>query len=115
MNERIKEFEKQCWDNQTNHLNAEKFAALVAAHERERSNMTTEDELKFYINETNFWCKKYLKAQEELKKAVEAEREACATVCDGNVDAEYATGKVDHNEMSWSQSCAIAIRARGEK
>ena len=43
------------------------------------------------------------------------EREACATVCDGNVDAEYATGKVDHNEMSWSQSCAIAIRARGEK
>jgi len=36
MNERIKELEKQCWDNQTNHLNAEKFAALVAAAERER-------------------------------------------------------------------------------
>ena len=29
MNERIKEFEKQCWDNQTNHLNAEKFAELI--------------------------------------------------------------------------------------
>ena len=29
MNERIKEFEKQCWDNQTNHLNAEKFAWLI--------------------------------------------------------------------------------------
>ena len=42
-----------------------------------------------------------------------AEREACAKVCDGKVDAEYATGKVDHNEMSWSMACAIAIRARG--
>jgi len=43
-----------------------------------------------------------------------AEREACAKVCDGKVDAEYATGKVDHNEMSWSQACAIAIRDRGQ-
>jgi len=44
-----------------------------------------------------------------------AEREACAKVCDDKVNAEYATGKVDHNEMGWTQSCAIAIRARGEK
>ena len=29
MNERIKELQKQCWDNQTNHLNAEKFAELI--------------------------------------------------------------------------------------
>jgi len=29
MDERIKELEKQCWDNQTNHLNAEKFAELI--------------------------------------------------------------------------------------
>jgi len=29
MNERIKELEKQCWDNQTNHLNTEKFAELI--------------------------------------------------------------------------------------
>jgi len=41
-----------------------------------------------------------------------AEREACAKVCDGKVEAEYATGKVDHNEMAWAQSCAIDIRAR---
>ena len=41
-----------------------------------------------------------------------AEREACAKVCDEKVDAEYATGKVDHNEMGWTQACAIAIRAR---
>ena len=44
-----------------------------------------------------------------------AEREACAKVCDEKVDAEYATGKVDHNEMGWTQACAIAIRARGQK
>jgi hypothetical protein len=43
------------------------------------------------------------------------EREACAKVCDEKVDAEYATGKVDHNEMGWTQACAIAIRARGER
>jgi len=29
MNERIKELEKRCWDNQTNHLNTEKFAELI--------------------------------------------------------------------------------------
>jgi hypothetical protein len=28
MNERIRELEKQCWDNQTNHLDAEKFAQM---------------------------------------------------------------------------------------
>ena len=44
-----------------------------------------------------------------------AEREACAKVCDEKVDAEYKTGKVDHNEMAWTQACAIAIRARGEQ
>ena len=35
MNERIKDFEKKCWNNQTNHLDAEKFAELVRADERE--------------------------------------------------------------------------------
>jgi len=44
-----------------------------------------------------------------------AEREACAKVCDEKVNAEYATGKVDHHEMAWTQACAIAIRARGEE
>jgi hypothetical protein len=41
------------------------------------------------------------------------EREACAKVCDEKVDSEYKTGKVDHNEMAWTQACATAIRARG--
>lgn len=42
------------------------------------------------------------------------ERTACAEICDGTVAAEYATGKVDHNEIGWTQACAAAIRARGE-
>lgn len=42
------------------------------------------------------------------------EREACAKVCCDMIDAEYKTGKVDHNEMAWTQYCAEAIRARGD-
>ena len=49
-----------------------------------------------------------------VREAIIAEREACARVCDEKVEAEYATGKVDHNEMGWTQACAIAIRARGQ-
>lgn len=44
-----------------------------------------------------------------------AEREACAAVCCDMIDAEYKTGKVDHNEMAWTQACANAIRARGDQ
>ena len=51
---------------------------------------------------------------DRIHKFMLEEREACAKVCDEKVDAEYATGKVDHNEMGWTQACAIAIRARGQ-
>ena len=30
-NELIKQLEKQCWNNQTNHLDTEKFAELIIA------------------------------------------------------------------------------------
>ena len=53
---------------------------------------------------------------EELEwQILESEREACAEVCDEKVAAEYATGKVDHNEMGWTQACAATIRARGRE
>lgn len=29
MNDRIRQFEKQCWNHQTNHLDTEKFAELL--------------------------------------------------------------------------------------
>ena len=55
------------------------------------------------------------KALERFAKLVaDYEREECAKVCEAKIDAEYKTGKVDHNEMGWTQACAIAIRARGQ-
>ena len=39
---------------------------------------------------------------------VKAEREACAAICD-----EYAANS--SNPMNFSENCAAAIRARGEK
>ena len=63
--------------------------------------------------------KPLMECDEEVLKlvnaAIAAEREACAKVCDEKVEAEYATGKVDHNEMGWTQACAITIRARGQE
>ena len=81
------------WDDELR-----RFATLVAAAERKRIESTP-------------WGA----GKEWIARAIEAEREACAKVCDEKVDAEYKTGKVDHNEMGWTQACAIAIRARGEK
>ena len=71
-------------------------------------DLLTEDN-PFVENTAAYW------AWEGWCAGVKAEREACAKLCDEKVNAEYATGKVDHNEMGWTQSCAIAIRARGEK
>lgn len=87
----------------TDHL--ERFAALVAEVEREKMKWEG-------IHTCNTDCQK--PACVAVREAVAAEREACAKVCDEKVDAEYATGKVDHNEMGWTQACAIAIRARGQ-
>jgi hypothetical protein len=58
--------------------------------------MTTDEQLKFYMNESEFWRLKYL-------KAVEEERKACEQAC---LDLKY--------DGDWSD-CAIAIRARGQK
>ena len=44
----------------------------------------------------------------EINAHVASEREACARVCD-----EYAANS--SNPMNFSENCATAIRARGEK
>jgi hypothetical protein len=79
----------------------EHFAALIEKHLRFDGIHTCNDE-----------CQR--PACVAVRKAVEREREACAQICDAKVDAEYATGKVDHNEMGWTQACALSIRARGQ-
>jgi hypothetical protein len=82
----------------------ERFAALVAAAEREKMKYDG-------IHTCNPDCQR--PACVAVREAVTREREECAKLCDEKVKAEYATGKVDHNEMGWTQACAIAIRARG--
>jgi hypothetical protein len=57
---------------------------------------------------SEIWRLKYLKAQEELKKAVEAEREACAKACEELRNTEWVS-------IEAAGECADAIRARGEK
>ena len=59
--------------------------------------------------------REYAGTIEAVLDAIAAEREACARLCDAKVKDEYATGQVDHNEIGWTESCAFAIRARGEK
>jgi len=79
--------------------------------------MTRDEEVKYAfaeVHQTFFDALHALMAKVDARARGE-EREACAKVCDDKVDSEYLTGKVDHNEMSWSMACAIAIRARGEK
>jgi hypothetical protein len=82
--------------------------------------MMTREEIIRMAREAGFNPVSYTGANLELFErfaalVAAAEREACAKVCDEKVDAEYKTGKVDHNEMGWTQACAIAIRARGEQ
>ena len=66
----------------------ERFAALVAAHER-----------KLVMD--------LLHGAEQA--AVLAEREACAKVCDDRIRAMSQTGGI-----AYAKDCAAAIRARGE-
>lgn len=37
-------------------------------------------------------------------------KERCAQICESRIKDEINTGKVDHNEMAWTQWCAAAIR-----
>jgi hypothetical protein len=93
---------------------AQKFAELVAAATLKNSVMTDEEYEQAMADEGQ---RRMLSFDNDvralIKEAVEAEREACAKVCDEKVAAEYATGKVDHNEMGWTQACAFTIRERG--
>jgi hypothetical protein len=72
----------------------ERFAALVAAAERKNYEHTLALQQKSY--------------EREIQIEVEAEREACAKVC----DARYM-GDNNREDME-ARRCAAAIRARGE-
>jgi hypothetical protein len=61
MNERIKELEKQCWDNQTNHLDTEKFAELIVEEFR---GVLSEEYRKTPLE----CCGHFLRADEAIAK-----------------------------------------------
>jgi hypothetical protein len=56
----------------------------------------------------SLWSRDGLKL--EIRKAVEAEREACALICDELVNEENSENY--QNAANW---CSIRIRARGEQ
>ena len=51
-------------------------------------------------------------SKDQLIQALRDWSEEMAQVCGAMSPAEYATGKVDHNEMAWTDSCAHAIREK---
>ena len=73
----------------------ERFAELVRADEREK--------YKWDIHSCGPNCTKV--ACVAMREAIEAEREACAKVCDWYVD--YSS-----NPMNFAENCAQEIRAR---
>jgi len=84
-----------------------RFAALVIAHREAQSIHTCGPD-----------CQKPLcvNRRREIAAAVEAEREACAKVCETGVDTEHPIVK-GHIMQNFGQSklLARAIRARGSK
>jgi len=80
----------------------EHLVALIRADEQEK--------YKWDIHSCGPTCKRY--ACVAMREAVEAEREACARVCD-----EYsATGKIEEFDRGWlacAKNTAAAIRNRG--
>ena len=82
-----------------------KFAALVAAAEREEMAINS-------IHSCHDKCQRPICVA--IRKAVEAEREACAKVC----DSFYESWIGIHGRYEFlgegAQECAYAIRARGQ-
>ena len=79
----------------------ERFAALVAAHEREA--------FKVYVNQV------VADREMAVHDAVLAEREACAKVCDEIAEGSEPVSDYHGGVMDGAGDCAAAIRARGEK
>jgi hypothetical protein len=81
----------------------EHFAQLVRADEREK--------YRWDVHSCGPTCKRY--ACVAMREAVEAEREACAKVCD-DAYAEYPEENQDYAFALAAQQLAAAIRARGK-
>jgi hypothetical protein len=85
-----------------NHAQLAHLEALVRADEQEK--------YKWDIHSCGPTCKRY--ACVAMREAVEAEREACAKVCD-DAYAEYPEENQDYAFALAAQQLATTIRARG--
>jgi hypothetical protein len=84
----------------------ERFAALVAAAECERNDAYIKS-----LHESVSWqAERVIACLKALEKAVLAEREACAKVCD-----EVGERRLHSMHKHTSSECAAAIRARGQE
>ncbi len=86
-----------------------RFAALVAAAERERAigiAKGMQEELQAKFEQT------YM---EGVIAGAAAEREACAKVCDAAAKKMDDEGEGPTGYIAWVTDCATAIRARGNK
>jgi hypothetical protein len=84
----------------------ERFAALVAAAECERNDAYIKS-----LHESVSWqAERVIACLKALEKAVLAEREACAKVCD-----EVGERRLHLMHNHTSSECAAAIRARGQE
>ncbi len=93
----------------------ERFAALVAAAECERNDAYIKS-----LHESVSWqAERVIACLKALEKAVLAEREACAKVCDEHAKRNYnwASENADiyHAQAHWAGRIAAAIRARGQE
>jgi hypothetical protein len=91
------------------------FARLVAAAERERNDAYIKS-----LHESVSWqAERVIACLKALEKAVLAEREACAKVCDEHAKRNYnwASENADiyHAQAHWAGRIAAAIRARGQE
>ena len=86
------------WDREL-----ERFAELVRADEREK--------YKWDIHSCGPCCQRY--ACVAMREAVEAEREACAKVCDGLADMHAKMNQWGSHKTA--DTLAQAIRARSNK
>ena len=95
----------------------ERFAALVAAHERNRLAWTQEHWTQYEhaiaaAEREKLTGELINEAQLEVQRAVLAEREACAKVCDAEGREWDSDDQI--SEKNYAAYCAAAIRARGE-
>ena len=85
------------------------FAELIAAAERNKIAQWMID--RSYATGHGDTVEDLLNELES--QVIQEEREICAQLCEAKIVSEYATGKVD--QIAWTQACALAIRARGNK